>query len=346
MKGWAFAKFATNSWGVAASVTKGTRFLSDGGVKFSPMFVEDRSFGESFLGPADIGDTNPCDLTLQGQGRYEDHNYILEGLVTGSPTAVAISTSAAGQVTSWLHIFDPAASIDGLGATFAIDRAMYVEEVPSAKVYGISEAFGDGGVLESSFKVLGNKATNISSININSTVYGASFPALNGKIFRKQGTYRMNVQSGGALGSTDAIVIETFDFAFERPQDQTFGTGSDTIVEPGDNEFPTPTVKVGYPRMNTVSANSLYAALRSTTAFKADMTFAGAFINSTDQYTKLYQFPYLELQDFETPTAGAAQVKPVATFIAKKPSSAPIGMSGVTMPFRLKRIMTNSVTAF
>jgi hypothetical protein len=76
------------------------------------------------------------------------------------------------------------------------------------------------------------------------------------------------------------------------------------------------------------------------------MTFAGAFINSTDQYTKLYQFPYLELQDFETPTAGAAQVKPVATFIAKKPSSAPIGMSGVTMPFRLKRIMTNSVTAF
>ena len=345
LKGWAFSKFGTNSWGVAASVTKGTRFLSDGGVKLQPSFVEDKSFGESYLGPADIGDIQPVDLALSGQARYEDNHYILEALTMGSPVAVAIATSASGQTTSWQHVLDLAPSIDGLGATFAMDKKLYVDEITSAKIYGFSETIGDGGVVEESFKVLGSKPTNISSVNINSTVYGASYPALGGKIFRKQGTFRLNKQSGGALGSTDVVLLEGFDVDFERPQDRTFATGQDYIIEPGDNEFPMPTVKVTYPRMNTPSANSLYAALRSNDAFKGDMTYGGAYINSTDQLTKKYIFPYMELQDWATPIAGAAQVKPTATFLLKKAAALPTGMS-TTNPFRILRIMQNSVVAF
>ncbi len=37
VKGLAFAKFGTNSWGVAASVTKGTYFQSDGGMTFAEI---------------------------------------------------------------------------------------------------------------------------------------------------------------------------------------------------------------------------------------------------------------------------------------------------------------------
>lgn len=346
MKGWAFAKFGTNSWGVAASVTKGTRFMGDGGLKFQPTFVEDRSFGETFLGPSDIGDIAPVDISLGGQARYEDFNYVLEALAMGSPAAVTISTSAAGQTTSWLHIIDMAPSIDGFGATFAIDRKLYVEEITSAKVCGFGETFGDGGIVEQTFKLLGGKPTNISSININSTLYSASFPALNGKVFRKQGTFRVNAQGGGSLGATDEIKVESVEFSFDRPQDRSFATGQDYIVEPGDNEFPVPSVRATFTRMNTVSANSLYAALRASTAYKGDWICLGAFVNSTDQLTRKYQFPYMELQDFQTPAAGAAQVKPTAMWVLKKPASAPTGMSGVTMPFRLTRIMQNSVVAF
>jgi len=346
MKGWAFAKFGANSWGVAASVTKGTRFLGDGGLKFAPQFVEDKSFGEPFLGPADIGDIQPVDLTLTGQVRYEDNNYILQACVMGSPAAVTISTSAAGQTTSWLHIFDPAPSIDGLGVTLAMDSKLYVEEVTSAKVYGFSETIGDAGVIEESYKFLGSKPTNISSTNINSTVYGATYPALGGKAFRKQGTFRINKQSGGSLATTDAIIVEALDFTFERPQDRSFGTGQDYIIEPGDNDFPMPMLKVTFPRMNTPSANSLYSALRANDAMKADWTCLGAFINSTDALTRKYQFPYAELQDWQAPRAGATQVKPTASFAIKKPAAAPTGMAGVTMPFRLTKIMQNSVVAF
>lgn len=346
MKGFAFAKVGANSWGVAASVTKGTRFQSDGGLKYTPTFIEDRSFGETFLGPAQAGDIQPPDLTLSGQARYEDHNYILEALAMGSPAAVAISTSAAGQTTSWSHVIDLAPSIDGLAATFAMDRKLYVEELTTAKLYGFGESAGDGGVINQSFRVLGSKATDISSINTNSTVYGADYPALGGKVRRADGTFRMNAQGGGGLASGDAIKIEALEFSFERPQDRSFVYGQDYILEPADNEFPNVAVTVTFPRMNTVSANSLRAGIRAGTAYKADCTYLGSYLNSTDQLKKLYQFPYLELQDFETPTAGAAQVKPRAMFIAKKPAAAPTGMTGVTNPFRITRIMQNSVAAF
>jgi hypothetical protein len=85
IKGLGVCKVRANSWGVAASVTKGTRFSGDGGLKLQPTFVEDRSFGETTLGPADVGDIAPVDITLGGQARYEDNHYILEALAMGSP---------------------------------------------------------------------------------------------------------------------------------------------------------------------------------------------------------------------------------------------------------------------
>lgn len=345
----AFAKCGTNSWNVAASVTKGARFSSDGGMKYAPTFVEDRSFGETFLGPAEYGDIAPPDVAFTGQARYDDYNYILEGLAMGSPSAVAISTSAVGQTTSWKHVFDLAPSIDGLCATFAVDRKLYVEEIPSAKIYGLSESFGEGGIVMQTFRALGSTVTDISSVNAaaNSTVYTASYPSLLGKVFRNQGVFRINAQSGGSLGAGDAITAEGLEFTFTRPQDQSFGTGSSVILEPADNEFPEVSVSVTFPRMNTISANSFRVALRAGTAYKADLTYTGlTYINSTDRYGKLYQFPYMELQDFETATAGANQVKPKAMFKLKKPSAAPTGMTGVTTPFRITRTMQNSVNAF
>lgn len=347
MKGWAFAKCGTNSWNVAASVTKGTRFQSDGGVRYSPQFVEDRSFGESYLGPADAGDLNPSDLTLTAQSRYEDHNYILRALCMGSPAAVTLSNSASGQVPSWKHIIDLAPSIDGLCATFACDKKLFIEEVTSAKVYGFSEKVGQGGVIEETFKILGTAPTDISSININSTVAGASYPALNGKVMRKQGVFRINAQSGGSLGAGDTITVTgAIEYTFERPQDRSYAYGSSSIIEPADNEFPMPMLKVNFERANTLTVNSFRAALRVGTAYKADLTYSGAFINSTDQYSRLYQFPYVELQGAGADTDGAAQVKPDITFVLKKPSSAPTGMTGVTQPFRVTHIMTSSIVAF
>ena len=349
MKAVAFAKCGTNSWNVAASVTKGARFESDGGMKYTPTFVEDKSFGETFLGPAEYGDIAPPDVTFTGQARYDDYHYVLEACAMGSPAAAAVSTSVVGQTTSWRHAIDLAPSIDGLCVTVAVDRKLYVEEMTSAKVYGLSESFGDGGILNQSFKLLGSTVTDISSVNAaaNSTVYTASYPSLLGKIFRNQGVFRINAQSAGSLVSTDAIQAESVEFNFTRPQDQSHATSSALIMEPADNEFPEVALTVTFPRMNTVTANSFRVGLRAGTAYKLDCTYTGlTYINSTDRYSRLIQAPYAELQDFETATAGANQVKPKLMFKLKKPSAAPTGMSGVTTPLRITRVMQNSVNAF
>jgi hypothetical protein len=326
-------------------VTRGAYFASDGGLQLRPARVNDEAFGQSFLGSGDLGDVEAPDLTLMGRSRYNDWNYALDALAMGSPAAVTISTSASGQVTSWLHIMDLAPSIDGFGATFAFDKVRFIEELTSAKIRGFTEVVGEGGVMDRGYYVLGSKPTNISSVNINSTVYGASYPSLSNRIFRSHGTFRINLQGASALAAGDKLEAETIDFEFERPQDAPFVFSQDFIAEPADNGWPTVKLTVKAPRFTTGIA-SFYAALRTPgVAWKADWTFLGTFINSTDRYTRTYQFPHLELDEASLPLDGPTQVKPDLVFMAKLAASSPAGMPFVN-PFRLTLIQTNSLNAF
>lgn len=341
----AFAKFATNSWGIAASVTRGMYFATDGGLKFDPNIVVDDAFGQLFEGTTEVGDIKAPTPTFMQQARYDDGGYIWRALAMGSPNAVTISSSAVGQVTSWQHIIDLADVTDGLGLTLAIDKVNYVEELTSAKVTGFSLKNGTGGIMQTSYKVLGSKPTIISSINTNSTVAGAVFPSLGNRIFRKHGLFRMNLNTAGALGATDIIKVDDIEFAFDRPQEAPQVFGQDFIDEPADNAFPTGLLTVHYPRMNTVSANSLYAGLRDSTPFKADLTFLGGFINSTDQYKQLHQWPYIQLQNWEAQLQGAGLIKPRATFKTLLATTSPTGMAFIR-PYRQTLVMTNSLVAF
>jgi len=342
----AFAKFGTNSWGVAAAVTKGLYLETTGGLKLQPARVNDESFGQPFLGRGDYGDVTAPDLTWAMRSRYDDHTFILDALAMGSPAAATLSNSAAGQTPSYSHVIDLATSTDGLGLTWAIDKVTFVDELTSAKVFGFGEAVGDGGVMDKSYRLLGSKPTNISSTNGRSVVHSASFVSLGNRVFRNHGTFRMNAQTAGALGASDAIKIETCDITFERPQDGPHVFGQDYIHEPADNGHPVCQVKIKYPRMTTISATSLYTVLRTNGVFKADLTFLGAFINSTDKYSRLYQFPHLELDDTNGfAVEGAQQVKPEATFTAKLATTSPTGIP-IVNPFRLTLINTHVDAAF
>jgi hypothetical protein len=341
----AFAKFATNSWGVAASVTKGVHLESDAGLTPQPQYVESETFNQGFLSRAEVGDFTAPDLTLTQQGRYEDHAYILEALLMGSPAAPTVVSSTGGN--AYRHIIDLSPKVDGLGITLAFRRGeLYTEELTSAKVYGLSETFGTGGVVQQSFRVLGSKPTNQSSINTNSTVGGANYPGFGSRIFRKHGVFRMNLQTAASLVAADEIKIESFNLELTRPQDAPFVTGQDFIHEPGDNGFPELVARVQFPRMTTVTANSMYRLLTAGTALKADMTYTGALINSTTSASKLYQMPYVELQEWAAPLTGANQVKPTATLRLKEVTAAPSGMTRVTRPLRITRVMANSAVAF
>lgn len=341
----AFAKFGAGSWGVAASVTKGHYFTSSGGLKLQPARINDDAFGQPFLGSGDLGDVEAPDLTWTGRSRYDDFSYVLTALAMGSPAAAAISTSVSGQTTSYSHIIDLADDIDGLGFTGAFDKVRYIDELTSAKVYGFSEGVGDGGVMDLSYKIIGSKPTNISSINIAATLTAATYPALGNRVMRNQGVFRINPQSGNSLVAANAVKVETVELSFERPQDSPHVFGQDYVHEPADSEFPVVKLTVLFPRFIATSAESLYAALRDNTKWKADWTFQGAFINSTDRYMKKYEFPQLELDETESDLDGAKQVKPTAVFTAKMAATSPANMP-VVRPFRVTYLNTQSGDAF
>lgn len=342
----AFAKFGAGSWGVAASVTKGHYFQSSGGMRLQPARINDEALGQAFLGSGDLGDVAAPDLTWVGRSRYNDYGYILDALAMGSPTAPTIVTSTTGQTTSYQHILDLANDIDGLGFTGAFDKVRFVDELTSGKVYGFSEAVGTGGVMDRSYRIIGSKPTNISSVNVSGTVSGASFPELGNRVLRNQGTFRMNEQSSSSLVAADALKVETVELTFERPQDAPHVFGQDYVHEPADNGFPVVRVVLQYPRMTQTSADSLYAALRGNTKWKADWTFLGAFINSTDRYMRKYEFPQLELDETNGfDIEGATQVKPQATFTGKMAATSPANMP-VVNPFRLTLTNAQSTAAF
>lgn len=337
----AFAKAGTGSWNVAASVLYGSYLESDGGLAQNPEWVDDQSFGQTFLGQAEVGNFQALDLTWVTPAKFASHDYRLVAGVMGSPAAVAISTSASGQVTSWLHVMDLAVNIDGIAWTGAFEKVQYVDEVTSFKVRGL-ELSGDGSVMKLGLKITGTKSTNQSSVNINSTVHGANFPALVNRIFTKHGTFRANLASGNTLASSDAIKIETCAFTFERPQDAPNIYGQDVIDEPDDSGFPEGTISVTFPRANTVSANSFYACQRDGTVLKGELRFVGPLINSTDNYAMIWQFPHLEVQQTTQATQGAQQIKPTAMFKAKKAATSVSGMPFIN-PFRLRLTTTQSI---
>ena len=341
----AFVKAPNNSWGVTTAVTKGIYLTSDGGMKPNPDIITDPSFGQRFLGPSEVGNQQAVAFTLEKQARYHDHGFILEALAMGSPAAVTLSNSVSGQTASFQHVIDLAQNINGLSITFAIDKSVHVEEMTSAKVHGWSIENGDGGVMRQTFQLLGSKPTITGTTNTPGAIAAASFPTLDKRLQMQQGVFRMNVNSGNTLASTDAVDLEGIKFSFSRPQDAPNVFGQQYCVEPADNGFPTFDLELSYPRMTAASASSTRAALEAGTAWKADWTFTGVSINATDSYQFKLQFPYLQIVEWEAPTSGANQIKPKVKLAARLAPTSPSGMPFLN-PMRLTRITNFSFHAF
>lgn len=339
----------TGSWGVATSVTRRVYFDSDAGIVTQPQYVDDTAAGQTFMGPADVGDFQPSNPTFSGQHYYDHFDHWLEACAMGSPSVAAVSSQgASNSLVAYQHVIDLAAVTDGRAVTIASDKVLFVDELTSAKVTGFSFTYGTGGVLTKAFTFIGGKSTNSSTINTRSAVTTSAIaPALTRRIFRSQGAVRVNLQSASSLGSGDVLAdLETLAFSFQRPHDTAMVTGLNYTSEPRDNGWPAAEVTFGFRQATTVSTNSFYALAVAGTALKADFTFTGAFINSATARQFKIEIPHLEMRaipDFSI--AGAAQSKPSLRFMCKFAATSPAGMAFVN-PFRLTRVTVNSLVPF
>lgn len=345
----AFGVLGTNSWGVPTSVTRRVYFESDAGLTSQPAYVDDASFGQTFLGPADVGDFAPIEATLSGQAYYDHADYFLEALAMGSPNAVTVVSSvAANSLVAYQHIIDLAPNTNGRAITLATDKVQYVEEVTSAKVRGFGLSVGQSGVMQKRITIIGGKSTIGSTVNTRSAVATSALaPSLVNRLFRDQGTWYMNAQAAGSLTpGTDTLAdVTEGSVEFDRPLSPAMVFGSDQTIEPLDGGFPTARINLRFARARTVSTNSFYAALQAGTVMKGRVTFTGTYINSTTQRAWSMEFPHAEVQGHEFSVSGADQAQPSVTLVLKQASTAPTGFSH-TRPFRLTRVTAQSLIAF
>jgi len=344
----AFTRATT--WGTPASVTKQINLKSLDGFHAKPGMVVDESFQQAFLGQGEMGDYAPSTPELQMDLRYDGAGPLLVAAACGSAAAPAVVSSvAASSLVAYSHVLTLATDLTKF-YTFAADfggsgsaGTSFVLELPSAKPKGFSIQVGDNGKMQLAVPLVASKAVYNSAINVNSTIGGAVADPLANRVFRKQGVFRMNFQGAGTLAAGDAQNVKEVIITASRPladADQVFG--QDYIIEPDDDGWAEFGVDLTFPRMTSANANSLVIGWPAGTALKADFTFTGNYINSQTQYGMLFQFPALQITEWDAPLTGHAQVRPVAKCAARLATSSPSGMAWVQP---LKVTITNMNSA-
>lgn len=325
-------------WGtaVACGAGSGVEILPSGIKRTAETLRNDSLGGKSFTSGLDMG-------AIKAEGgykaylRYVGHDLPLAlvfGATGGTPTQQGSTTAYAQKLTL-------ADLLDGLFATCAEYNGAFTKESPSVKFNGLSITGEAGKAVEVEYKVIANDQKTDSSVNTNATMTNVTMPAGSDKrVLFSQGVFRMNDQTGAALGSGDAIYPTKFQLDIDRPVEGVYAqaAGANVIDEPTNNGQATVKLKLTFER---VSSDALRLAWVAGTEKKMDMTFTGSLIASTYYNTFKLSFPRLVIKEEEAPNA-AGRVLQTVEFEGLIASAAPTGMTGITLPVQADIINTVS----
>lgn len=328
----------SGSWGTGVAVATavgagdGHYVRDDLGVQLQIMQSLDDSAGQNFIGSVQSGNTEAVAITVPAYLHYNDaFQNVLWALTLGTG---GTSPTQLGTTTAYTNTFEPATNKTGRYATIVRDKVQMVSEVPGVKFTGFDISFGEAGRAEINWMAVGDLEKSDSTINTATQVSALTFPTLGRRAFLDDATFRMNAQAGGALSASDKLYVTTIRVRFSQPLDSKHVSGATTIIEPEENGFPEMTVELEFGRYDSAS-HAFFAAHRDTTQYKADLTFVGPTLATTN-YGLLFQLPNLFLPSFGAKmSGGAGQTAPTISLKALSTTAAPTGMTGVTVPMRV-----------
>lgn len=335
----------SGSWGTATAVGAGDGVWVTDDLKdsLSMQIDEDNSAGQGFIGSMQVANNNVLKVEIPTLLHYNDafQNVMWAAACGTGGTA----PSQIGTSTAYTNTFEPATNKTGLYGTIVRDKVTFISEIPSAKCTGFDLSFGDNGRAEITWMFTGSKNVVDSAINTSTQVSALTFPTQGRRAFMKQMVFRVNAQSGGALGTGDIVKVTDMKFSYKQPMDELFVSGLDYVSEPEDKDYPEIMLETTLDRL-TATTDDYVGYHRDNTSLKGDMTLNGPTLG-TGTYSLLVQFPNLIVEKAPVEfKGGAANVKPKVTFKAYKAASAPTGMTGITAPFRVTTTGVSTTNPF
>lgn len=332
------------TWGTAVSVNAAGRGLYLNSI---PSFVAnpeqliDTSIGR-FWKECIVQGKRFVDYNAEGLMRFAGPMWEMIALCIGDDSSVQIGVSG-----DYNHTMDPQESNDGLFLTKAIQvvpnpPGLVIRECPSLKIGGFTFKGSAAQILTCSLKGIGNtvRESNLTNTTLASVTFLAGCMQIP---FNVQ--VRMNDEDDAALDSTNVIQASEFEFTFDRnlqPDFTTNGTLYET-AEPLAAGQPNVELKLLFPKTPITNFSTGFDDLAVGTKKKIDIIITGTTTGNGNNFTLTLQFPSVQIASIDPPIEGDnVQMPQTITFTALKTSSAPAGMTGVTLPFRL--VLLNSTS--
>jgi hypothetical protein len=325
------ASWASTAAATAVGAGDGHYLRDDVAIQSKPMVSREDVATQPFIGMTQVGNLEAIQAQLPMYLHYHDvFQNVLFALALGTG---GTSPTALGGL-GFSNTFEPATSRTTLWGTIVRDKVVYISEVPGAVFTGFEIRVGDGGRMEVDWLFVGNDETEGSTTNTSTQINALTFPTQGRRWFFKDAVIRLNSQSGGAIGASDAVLFSNFKLRVEQPVDVKYAGGQQTIIRPLDNGFPKITLDLTFARFDSTS-QAFFTAMKANTKYKADIVFTGPTIDATSTYGLKFQFPHLSVMTKASPLPNTAQSEPKVMLEANSTSAAPTGMTGVTAPVRV-----------
>jgi hypothetical protein len=248
---------------------------------------------EGDKGNIEVGGSIRLPLRFEGVGR------LIAGLFGTAGVPATLDTSAR------VHTFKIADSIDGLFWTLVYEelKDTTIFEFDSVKITSVTLRWQIPGQAILEVEFIGSSFTDASIINTTTTIDTITQSA-NNEIAQARhlaGGIRLNAQSGGALGASDAVDCTAGEVTITRPLERDFTTAlGDKSSEPmppqGDAAFLTVSGSLTFSQYQTGSpgGNAAYVLEQlNRTTKKMDWSFVGDGLAgaATEKYSHKLYFP-------------------------------------------------------
>lgn len=338
-----FALKKATTWGtaVACGANDGILYLSGASKRDATVQIDQsRGLGFSTDGTAGQIKNEP---TFKFNLRYIGMDVAIAAFMglAGAPTQQ-------GTTTAYQNIYKFAPDTYGIFLTLLRNMINYIEEIPTAKVSGLTITGQVGASpLTLDVDVIGINKEVASLINTLATAANITIPSggMANPVMFSHCVFRMNDQSGAALGSGDIIQPSKFTLTLKRKMQGEYGafrtttaSPQDLIDEPTPSDFPELKLTLEFPKH---TGTTYLSALGNDTRKKMDIVATGAPIAAPYNYQHMWQFPHLQMMT-DNPSDAKGRITEPLEFLIHGATTAPAGMTGITDPLWWTVVNTRS----